>query len=254
MMRILSNQPGGAASRSGGRRGAARADEVERAFAHPSTRLLRPLVVSTLFLVTTARRIRWQAEAPLEAGHDGRPLILAANHQSHVDTPAILWCLPPALRGRTAVAAASDTFGPDGSGWAPARRGLQRVVTAGFRAYPFDRRPPVTESLGVSAELLRRGWSLLMFPEGTRVRGGRIAAFRPGIGWLARETGARVVPVHVDGGARVLPPGAFWPSSGLVSVRFGSPLPYDPALGTEGFTLQVEGAVRGLAGDRRVSA
>lgn len=241
----------GAETRSAaGGRGTARADEVERDFAALGTRLLRPAIVSSLFAVTTARRIGWIAEPPL-AAWSGGPVILAANHESHVDTPAILWTLPPALRRRTAVAAASDTFGFEAErrgGPGPlARWALRRLVTAGFRAYPFDRRSAAPASLELSAELIRRGWSLLMFPEGTRGRG-EMQRFKPGIGWLARETGAPVVPVHVRGGRRVLPPGAFRPRPGRVVVRYGTPLEHADGADPEAFTAAVERAVRALAG------
>ena len=241
--------PTGAAA---GGRGTARADGVEREFARVGVRLLRPAVVSAMFAVTSVRGIRWVAEAPLGAW-SGRPLILAANHQSHVDTPAILWTLPSALRRRTVVAAASDAFGfetprPGEGAGTLFRWAIRHLVTAGFRAYPFDRRSAAPASLELSAELLRRGWSLLMFPEGTRGHGEGVQRFKPGIGWLSLETGAPVVPVYVRGGRRVLPPGAFWPRSGRVIVRYGRPLEPHSDAEPEAFTSAVEREVRALAG------
>lgn len=233
-----------------GGRATLRAERVERDLERISMRLLlRPAVLGAMFAVTATRGIRWSADAPLR-GWSGRPVILAANHESHVDTPAILGCLPPALRRRTAVAAASDTFGFDESGIprTTARRALRAFVIAGFRAYPFDRHSAGRGSLELSAALLARGWSLLMFPEGTRRKGGAPRPFKPGIGWLADKSGAPVVPVHVAGGRRVLPPGAFWPQGGRVGVRFGAPIPFGAGMHPTEFANEVERAVRALGG------
>lgn len=69
---------------------------------------------------------------------------------------------------------------------------------------------------------------MILFPEGTRTRDGRIGRGRPGAGLVALATHPTVVPVTIDGMHRVLPVGAVLPRIGhRIHVRFGEPLEYD---------------------------
>ena len=178
------------------------------------------------------------------------PVVLAANHQSHADTVAILGTLPRPLRERTAVAAALDVWGRSGNGNMPSlkRECLQLLVAAGFHAFAFDRHGPPLRSVRTAADLVRNGWSLLIYPEGTRSRTGRMAPFKAGVGLLARFTRRPVVPVYVEGGPRVLPCRAFLPRPGRMVVRYGSPLRYRPGESPGGFAARLQEAVRGLDG------
>lgn len=181
------------------------------------------LGLKTLGLV---RRFGWRSHAAASLLDLEPPLILAANHLSHADTPAILRTLPRPIRRRTAVAAALDVFGRSRNGqklvWK--KELLQLVVAAGFHAFAFDRHGPPLRSVRTSAELVRGGWNLLLYPEGTRSRDGAIAPFKAGVGVLARITGRPVVPIHVSGGDVVQPHGALMPNRGQVLVRYGRPM------------------------------
>ena len=96
-------------------------------------------------------------------------------------------------------------------------------------------------------DLADAGYSLLVFPEGTRSTDGRIAPFKPGIGLLARELGLPVVPIYLDGLFRVLPKGQNLPRPGRVRVIIGVPLRVDPALGNVEAAAELEAALRALA-------
>ena len=219
------------------------ADEVERRLRHPAVIVTRPIILGGINVLSAARSLQWKAEG-LERLRDLEPpLILAANHQSHADTAAILGTLPRPLRERTVVAAALDVFG-NGSVPSLKRECLQLVVAAGFHAFGFDRHGPPLRSLRTAAQLVRNGWNLLMFPEGTRSRSGQMAPFKAGVGVLARFTRRAVVPVHLEGGRRILPCGAFFPRPGCVTVCYGPPLRYGQRDTLEGFAARVEEAVR----------
>ena len=150
------------------------------------------------------------------AGLDG-PVLLTPNHSSHVDTLSILRALPSERRRTTAVAAASDYF--------------YRFRLAGMlsslvlNAFPFSRAGHVSASLERCGELVDRGYSILVFPEGSRAPEGALLPFKSGIGLLARGLGVPLVPVAVSGGHKVLPKGAVWPSRAAVRVAFGRPVP-----------------------------
>ncbi len=216
--------------------------EIERRFRSPAVLASRPVILSTVELLGAAVCFKW---TPVGLAHVERlepPLIFAANHQSHADTPAIIGVLPRHLRERTVVAAALDVFGSKGNGnGMPSlkREALQVLVAAGWHAFAFDRHGPPLRSVRTAVELIRNGWSLLLYPEGTRSRTGELGPFKAGVGALARFTRRPVVPIHVQGGRRVLPAGAFLPRPGHMTVRFGTALQPQHREPLEGFAARL---------------
>jgi 1-acyl-sn-glycerol-3-phosphate acyltransferase len=97
-----------------------------------------------------------------------------------------------------------------------------------------------------AVELIRKGWSLLLYPEGTRSRSGELGPFKAGVGALARFTRRPVVPIHVRGGRRVLPTGAFLPRPGHMTVRFGPALQPDRREPLEDFALRLRSTISTL--------
>jgi 1-acyl-sn-glycerol-3-phosphate acyltransferase len=166
------------------------------------------------------------------------PVIIASNHASHLDAPVVLAALPPDLRRRVAVAAAADYFF--------ARPPLGALVGLLLNAFPFQRTGVAVGALAACRRLAGDGWSLLLFPEGTRSTTGAIAPFRPGIGRLAVDLNLPVVPVRVDGLHAVLPKGARWPRRGRVTVAFGPPLRVEPGADPAEAARRVEAVVRAL--------
>jgi 1-acyl-sn-glycerol-3-phosphate acyltransferase len=172
-----------------------------------------------------------------------RPAILAANHMSHADTPLLLHALPDAVRERTVVAAAEDYF--------YRRQWLGRVVSLALNTFPFSRSGGAQEVLNRSSQLLKAGWNLLVYPEGTRSLDGRLQPFRPGVGHLAVDNRAPVVPMHVRGSNHVLPKGQRVPLPGPVTIRIGRPLTPQAGESSRAFADRVESAVQQLASGRR---
>src|SRR3954466_14573504 len=156
------------------------------------------------------------------------PVIFVANHCSHLDTPTILRAMPRKWRNRTAVAAAADYFYKS--------RWRARSVALVFNTVPLGRQGG---GLGNGAsdhvdQLIEEGWSLLMFPEGTRSRDGEIGKVHSGAAVLAAQHGLDIVPIWVGGTREAMPPGQNWPKRlpGRffsrrvdVEVRFGAPIP-----------------------------
>jgi long-chain acyl-CoA synthetase len=90
-----------------------------------------------------------------------------------------------------------------------------------------------------------RGYSVLIFPEGTRSRDGKLHAFRPGIGLLATESRVPIVPVALVGLEEIRASHSRWFRSGKIEVQIGRAIPAaeeesDPAQ----FTARLEEAVR----------
>jgi 1-acyl-sn-glycerol-3-phosphate acyltransferase len=168
-----------------------------------------------------------------------RPVIFAANHSSHADTSLILHALGDRARDRTVVAAAADYWFK--------RPLLGNIVSLFLNTFPFSRTGGAQAQLHSSSQLLKSGWNLVLFPEGSRSPDGRIHEFKPGVGHLANETGTPVVPMHIRGAYQIMPKGQQLPLPGPVRVRIGKPMTPEPAEGSRQFTARVEKAVRTLA-------
>jgi 1-acyl-sn-glycerol-3-phosphate acyltransferase len=230
------------------------AEQIHRRFRGLPVRVTRPVIVSAVQVLKLTRRFRWEAEGLENIRGLETPLVFAANHRSHTDTGAILGTLPRAIRNRTAVAAALDVFGPSAEGKSLRNESFQLIVAAGFHAFAFDRHGSPLRSIRTSAELVRMGWSLLLYPEGTRSRSGELGPFKAGIGVLARFTGRPVVPIHVAGGERVHPYGRRIPGRGRMVVRYGEPLTYRRGETPSAFAIRLRDKVGSMGGDVLPSA
>lgn len=146
----------------------------------------------------------------------GTPILLIANHSSHFDTPTVLRALPSRLRRHVAVAAAADYF----YRW----RVVGFAVSLFLNTFPFSREGAVRSSLEHCGELIDSGWSVLIYPEGTRSTTGKLQSFRSGIGVLASQLRVPVIPVAIKGTYDVFPKGRQIPKRGAVIVKFGPPI------------------------------
>jgi long-chain acyl-CoA synthetase len=180
------------------------------------------------------------------------PVIFAANHQSHMDVPAILASLPARWRYRIAPAMSKGFFDahfhPERHGWR--RRWINslqyRLATLMFNAFPIPQTEAGTrQSIRYMGELADEGWSILIFPEGDRTEHGEIRRFRPGVGMMASHLRLPVVPVRLKGLERVLHRSAKWAHPGPVEVKFGEPMLLQGE-SHAALAQQVEDAVRGL--------
>jgi long-chain acyl-CoA synthetase len=102
------------------------------------------------------------------------------------------------------------------------------LLTALFNVFPVPRRRDFQPSFAHAGRALDRGFNVLVFPEGTRSAEGRLAAFRPGIGLLAKQSGAKVLPVALRGLGELKTEERGWFRSGSIEVRVGRPLRISP--------------------------
>jgi glycerol-3-phosphate dehydrogenase (NAD(P)+) len=114
------------------------------------------------------------------------PVILASNHRSFLD-PFVI-----AVMARRPIyfVAKKELF---------LFHPVVSWLLSALGAFPIDRGASDQESMATARAILERGEVVLMFPEGTRVRPGSLGRPRRGVGRLALETGAPVVPVAVIG-------------------------------------------------------
>ena len=144
---------------------------------------------------------------------DEGPVVVVANHQSHLDPPMIgmFFRRPLNYMARETL----FTFPP--LGWL--------ISTLG--AIPIDR-----DGVGLSGmkETLRRlkyGQMVLVFPEGSRTRDGKVGVFKPGFCALARRGGVQLLPVGIAGAYRAWPRTRSFPCAETIQIEVG------PSLGPE---------------------
>jgi 1-acyl-sn-glycerol-3-phosphate acyltransferase len=126
---------------------------------------------------------------------------------------------------------------------------LGNIVSLFLNTFPFSRTGGAQAQLNASSRLLKSGWNLVLFPEGSRSPDGRIQDFKPGVGHLANETGTPVVPMHIRGAYQIMPRGQKLPLPGPARVRIGRPMSPNPKEGSREFSARVEKAVRALSAE-----
>lgn len=143
------------------------------------------------------------------------PFILAPNHLSLLDAPAIIAALPDHhLRRMYWSGFAPIMF----SSWP------MRLLSRIMRVIPIDPKRGALANLAFAATALKRGGNLVWFPEGKRSHTGRLQRFQPGIGLLLRAYPVPVIPVWIEGTYEALPRHRRWPRIHPLALRFGQPI------------------------------
>jgi len=180
------------------------------------------------------------------------PVVWAPNHQSNLDTLAVLAALPFRLRGRVAPAVQQEYF----NAYLESRGARRDRILAALQywlaitlvnAFPLPRSGAGTrKSLRFAGKIADEGYSILIFPEGRLTRDGRIGSFKPGVGLLAVRLQLPVIPVHLNGLYQIMSFRDRWPKPGPIDVRFGAPLRFHENENFQVAAKRVEDAVRAL--------
>ena len=251
----------------------AAAAEVEAAPAHPS-----PMgIVAPSPVVQTHRYPRWTWSAPVNAlrvavqelairplvwllgaprverrssSPAKPPLLIIANHITAYDVPLILYALPPHLLHRVAVAMSGEMLldfrhrrGASSRLLNPLLPIAYWLITIFMNVFPLPRLGGFRRSFEHAGRALDRGYSVIIFPEGHRSADGMLQPFRSGIGLLAQQAEADVLPVALVGMDKIIKTRKRWFHAGRISVRVGQPIPYDPHSTPEQTTQKLQAAM-----------
>jgi long-chain acyl-CoA synthetase len=174
-----------------------------------------------LYQKILATRVRGEGHIPQHTS-----FIVAANHCSHLDMGAIKVALGDAGRDLTSLAAADYFF----------RNRYRRAYFKHFtNLVPMERSGSIRKSMDTAEGVLRRGRSMVVFPEGTRSTSGDMADFLPSLGYLALRAEVGVLPAHIAGSFEALPKGTAIPRARELTVSFG------PFLSREWLTALTDG-------------
>jgi long-chain acyl-CoA synthetase len=205
--------------------------------------MMRPLI----WLLAAPRVVHQTDELPQG------PVLVIANHVTSYDGALVLYALPRRLRRQMAIAMSGEML-------LDLRRGRNQdsamlnllapagywLVTALFNVFPLPRLRGFRRSFAHAGEAMDREYSVLIFPEGTRSRDGKLQPFRPGIGLLAEESRVPVVPVALIGLGELRASETRWFRSGRLEVRLGEAVPVDDGAEPAELTSRLEESVRRL--------
>jgi long-chain acyl-CoA synthetase len=195
------------------------ASEIERSQEQP---LELPPVVRDAAMHWLGRAQAGFYERVLQTTVTGRAFIphnrnslVAANHASHLDMGLVKYAL--GSYGQRLVSLAAKDYFFEGNRW---RKAYFENFT---NLVPISRAGSLRQSLRQAGELIEKGETLLIFPEGTRTSG-EIEEFKPAVGYLALQHGVDVLPIYLGGTAQALPKGATVLRRRDVVARIGPPL------------------------------
>jgi len=167
-------------------------------------------LVYIILLATFKILFRYKIEGRHNIPKQG-PVILAANHMSYLDP--IMVAFAAGARPVNFMAKAELLKIPVFGG-----------ILKGLNTFPVKRGFADKGAISYALKVLSNGEVLLIFPEGTRYRDGKLGKALPGFAVLALKTGTPVVPLGIIGTDKVLPDGNRLPRPKKLRVNIGEPI------------------------------
>ena len=175
------------------------------------------------------------------------PALLISNHVTDIDAGLILSALP--LRWRSSLALAMqgellrDWRYPEATmpWYLRVKSRVAYVLAAAlFNVFSIPRHSGFRQSFAYAGEAVDHGWSILIFPEGTETKDGRIQPFKAGIGLLASELNIPVIPIKLGGLYELKQQRQLFARPGTVSVTFGEAIKVSPEYTAEDIKSELE--------------
>jgi 1-acyl-sn-glycerol-3-phosphate acyltransferase len=143
----------------------------------------------------------------------GRSCVFMSNHVSNLDPPVTI----PLLPGRSSVLLKKELMNIPILGRAMRMAKFVPVERG-------SRRDSAQASVAAAVDALRSGLHILVYPEGTRSRDGRLSTFKKGPFFLAQETKAPIIPIAVSGTQTMMKKGSNAITPGLARVQLLQPI------------------------------
>jgi long-chain acyl-CoA synthetase len=181
------------------------------------------------------------------------PIVFICNHITIVDQALILLALPGRFRRRMAIAMDGEQLlkrrhpSPRSGVFGRMFNLLQYVlVIFFFNVFSMPQKSGFRRSFTFAGELMDRGYSILVFPEGQRTEDGQMNHFRLGTGLLISKLGAPVIPMRIEGLWELKQAKKRFAKSGEISVVIGEPVHYSPDDEAEQIANDLEERVKAL--------
>lgn len=172
-----------------------------------------------------------------------KPCIFYFNHIGIMDGLCVLRILPEKVREKLVIAVNADI-------WQDYRKNWVQFLGGGF---PFDKKKKIKASLELTGEFLDKGFSILLAPEGTFSKDGKLMQFKPGIGFMAVEMQAPVVPIKIDPSyLEIFPPmgGLFWENLPKkrkgIWIKVGKPMSFSKGISYEDASKKMQQSLEAL--------
>jgi long-chain acyl-CoA synthetase len=224
-------------------------EEPQSHFIYPTWPWWKPVAWARMaFIELVMRPLVWLLANPRVVrpgnflAHDSRsatPMLIVANHITSYDGPLVQYAFPGRMRRHIAAAMLGEML-EDYRHWRNPERPAGRhgfflfgpafyfLLTALFNVFPLPRLRDFQSSFFHAGKAMDHGYSVLVFPEGTRSAAGTLAKFRPGIGLLVKQSQAPVLPIAIRGLGELKAKGRGWFRSGKIEVRVGEPILFAP--------------------------
>ncbi len=191
-------------------------------------------------LYRVARSAAWMAFKALGRtriiGHEHIPddggVIVACNHVSYLDPPLV----GSSIHRECAFMARHDLW----------KSKLLGKLISRLNAFPVHRDTADRKALRTAVESLEKGLVLVLFPEGTRSKDGRLQEAQAGVALIIQLSQAPVVPCIVVGPEVMLPVHAKVPRPTQLTVVFGNPIFFTPDSSRDEVLRTVMGSIAGL--------
>jgi long-chain acyl-CoA synthetase len=187
------------------------------------------------------------------------PMLIIANHVTSYDGALMLYALPGPVRRNMAIAMSGDML-EDFRHWRnPWRRPQKRfflfgppswfLVTTLFNVFPLSKQRDFQSSFAHAGKAMDHGFHVMVFPEGALSEDGRMVRFRPGIGLLARQSSAPVLPMAMRGLGELKVRGRGWFRSGTIEIIVGEPIRFPVDATESSITARLQHEVEKLLGE-----
>jgi long-chain acyl-CoA synthetase len=185
--------------------------------------------------------------------HFREPALIISNHIAQIDIGFLMAALPMHLRNRLGVAMQGEMlrsmrYPP--KDWFFLKRWWEQLlyvlIAMFFNVFSLPQRTKYRESFRFAGELVDRGYSVVIFPEGRRTETGEMSPFRSGIGLLATHLNLPIIPMRIDGLFPFKIAKKHYVPPHVIRVTIGDPVRFEPTADPEEIAKELQRIVEKL--------